>query len=296
MKGNEGSFGILVEVTMKIFRYMPENRKRFAFMFPSWKAAVDASREIAQVEFGMPAVYRISDPEETEVGLKLFGVHGTIIDRLIKFRGLKPGQRSLCLGTAEGERGSAKHKTKQITKICRRYGAISLSGYATKRWEKTRYKEPYMREDLQDYGIIIDTLESGVTWDNLHRLHDGVRAYIKKRPGTICMAHASHFYAQGTNLYFIFLMKVKDPKEFREFHGGVVDAIVKHGGSISHHHGIGKLLAPWMEAHLGKEQMTVLRILKKHFDPKNIMNPGGQLGLDLPESDQRKVQFNQSTS
>ena len=110
------------------------------------------------------------------------------------------------------------------------------------------------------------------------------------------MAHASHFYAQGTNLYFIFLMKVKDPKEFREFHGRIVDAIVKHGGSISHHHGIGKLLAPWMEAHLGKEQMTVLRTFKKHFDPNNIMNPGGQLGLDLPESDQRKVQFNQSTS
>jgi alkyldihydroxyacetonephosphate synthase len=103
------------------------------------------------------------------------------------------------------------------------------------------------------------------------------------------MTHASHFYPQGTNLYFIFMMKMNDPKEFRQFHEEILDTMVRHGGSISHHHGIGKLLAPWMEVHLDKGQMAVLRALKKHFDPNNIMNPGGQLGLDLPENDQRKV-------
>jgi alkyldihydroxyacetonephosphate synthase len=56
---------------------------------------------------------------------------------------------------------------------------------------------------------------------------------------------------------------------------------MKYGGSLSHHHGVGRLIAPWMEAHLGSEQMAVLRALKRHFDPNNIMNPGGQLGLDL---------------
>jgi len=56
--------------------------------------------------------------------------------------------------------------------------------------------------------------------------------------------------------------------------------MVEHGGSISHHHGIGRMFAPWMETYLGKEQMEVLRALKRHFDPNNIMNPGGTLGLD----------------
>jgi alkyldihydroxyacetonephosphate synthase len=157
---------------------------------------------------------------------------------------------------------------------------MSLSGYAAKKWEKTRYKEPYMREDLMDYGVIIDTVESGVTWENLHQLHKGVRAYIKSYPGTICMTHASHFYPQGTNLYFIFILKMIDLKEYRQFHDGVLDAILKNGGSISHHHGVGKLFAPLMERHLGKEQMAILRTLKNHFDPNNIMNPGGHLGLD----------------
>ncbi len=281
MKGNEGSFGVLVELTMKIFRYMPENRQRFAYMFPSWAAAVHASREIIQGEFGRPAVYRISDPEETEVGLKLFGIHGTPIDRVITLRGYKPMERCLCMGWAEGEKGFAKHVKAQIAGICKEYGAMSLSGFAVSKWEKTRYKEPYMREDLMDYGVIIDTVESGVTWENLHRLHQGVRAYIKSRPQTICMTHASHFYPQGTNLYFIFILKMMDLDEYRRFHDGILDAILSHGGSISHHHGVGKLFSQFMERHLGREQMDILRALKNHFDPNNIMNPGGHLGLDL---------------
>lgn len=280
MKGSEGAFGVLVEVTMKIFRYMPGNRQRFAFMFPSWEAAVDASREIVQGEFGKPAVYRISDPEETEVGLKHFGLQGTPIDSLVNLRGFKPMKRCLCLGTTEGEKGFAKHVRDNVAKVCKKHGAMTLTGFATKLWEKSRFREPYMREDLMDYGVIIDTVESAVTWDNLHRLHQGVRSYIKKKPGTICMTHASHFYPQGTNLYFIFILKMTDLKTYRQFHDGILDSILKHGGSISHHHGIGKLFGPLMTKHLGKNQMAVLKALKNHFDPNNIMNPGGHLGID----------------
>ena len=101
MKGSEGTFGILVEVTMKIFRYRPENRERFSFMYPTWDAAVDASREIMQSEFGKPAIYRISDPEETDRGLKLYGMPG-LADTLLNWRGFKPMQRCLCLGNVEG--------------------------------------------------------------------------------------------------------------------------------------------------------------------------------------------------
>ena len=58
MKGSEGAYGVLVSATLKIFRYMPENRRRFAFIFPGWEDTVDAAREISQGEFGMPAVFR----------------------------------------------------------------------------------------------------------------------------------------------------------------------------------------------------------------------------------------------
>ena len=278
LKGSEGTFGILVEVTMKIFRHMPQNRERFSFMFPSWEAAVDASREIMQAEFGKPAVYRISDPEETDRGLKLYGIPGPA-DAFLRVRGFRPMERCLCLGTVEGDRDYTRLVARKIKEVARRYGAMSLGSYATKKWEPTRFTEPYMREDLNDYGILIDTLEASVTWDNLHRLHQGVRAFVKNRPGTMCMTHASHFYPEGTNLYFIFIARM-DVDEYVAFQTGIIEKIVEHGGTLSHHHGVGRLLAPWMETHLGKEQMEVLRALKRHFDPHNIMNPGGQLGLD----------------
>lgn len=280
LKGSEGAFGILVEVTMKIFRHMPENRQRFALMYPTWDAAVAASREIVQGEFGLPAVFRISDAEETEVGLKLKGFHDTVFDRFMQWRGYAPMQRCLCIGTVEGERGQARHVRRMALRIARRHGAMSLTGYATKQWEHGRYSDVHMRDDLLDYGIVIDTLETGVTWANLRQVYEGVRAFAKARPGTVCMTHCSHFYPQGTNLYFIFIMRPTDEAEFVRFRAQAVDRIVAHGGSISHHHGIGRLFAPWMKRHLGRAQLDVLRALKRHFDPNDIMNPGGVLALD----------------
>ena len=281
MKGSEGAFGILVSVTMKVFRYMPENRKRFAFIFPDWESAVNAAREVTQSEFGMPAVFRISDAEETSIGLKLYGVEDTPIDKFMTMRGYQPNQRCLLIGSTAGAASFSGNVKKQIKKVCKEFKGMYITGYAVNKWETGRYADPYMREDLQDYGIIIDTLESGVTWDALHKLHRGVRDFVKSRPDTICMTHASHFYPQGTNLYFIFIAKMNDVEEYKEFQNGIMDAINRHGGSLSHHHGVGKMLSPLMEAHLGGTQMDILRTLKKHFDPDNIMNPGGTLSLDL---------------
>ncbi len=289
MKGNEGAFGILVELTMKLYRHMPENRRCFAYIFPTWEAGVEAVRDIAQGEFGMPAVFRISDPEETDVALKLYGIEGTLIDVFMKLRGYRPMQRCLFIGTAEGEKGFTGNVKRQVKKICRRFGGLYITGYPVKQWEHGRYTDPYMREDLQDYDIMIDTLETGVSWDNLMNLHRGVREFVKSRPMTVCMTHASHFYPQGTNLYFIFIAKMKDLREYIRFQEGIIDRIQKHGGSLSHHHGVGKMIGPWMEEHLGPEQMAVLRTLKKHFDPKNIMNPGGQMGLDMKGGEWRRV-------
>jgi alkyldihydroxyacetonephosphate synthase len=288
MKGSEGAFGVLVGATLRVFRYLPENRQRFSFVFPTWESAVDAAREISQGEFGMPAVFRISDPEETDVGLKLYGVEGTVIDRMMSLRGFRPMQRCLCLGHTEGEKDFSENVRKKIRQICRQHGAMDATSYPAKKWEHGRYTDPYMREDMNDFGVVIDTLESAVTWDNLHALHQGVRGFVKSRPDTICMTHASHFYPQGTNLYFIFIARMSDIDEYRELQAGIIDRIQEYGGSLSHHHGVGKMIAPWMEAHLGSEQMGVLRALKKHFDPRNIMNPGGTLGLDLPGPRKRK--------
>ena len=208
--------------------------------------------------------------------MKLYGMPG-FVEPLLALRGFKPMQRCLCLGNVEGDKDYTRLVARKVKRIARKHGAMCLTGYPARKWEKTRYTEPYMREDLGDYGILIDTLETGVTWDNLLGLHEGVRTYIKSRPDTMCMTHASHFYPQGTNLYFIFIANMTNAAEYRKFQKGIIDNIQKFGGSLSHHHGVGRMIGPWMETHLGKEQMDVLRALKKHFDPHGIMNPGVSL-------------------
>jgi alkyldihydroxyacetonephosphate synthase len=287
--GSEGCLGVLVEVTLKIFRYRPRNRTYFSFIFPSWQHAVDAGREISQGQFGMPAVMRISDEEETQIGMKLYGIEGTWVDRYMRMRGYQPTQRCLMIATAEGEKRFAQNVRRCVKAISRRFQGLSLTGYPTRRWEPGRYTDPYMREDLNDYGILIDTLDTAVTWEKLHRVHQGVRGVIKSRPQTICMTHASHFYPQGTNLYFIFILRSDDIDDYLVLQERILDAFQQFGGSPTHHHGIGKLLGPWMQPHLGDNQMAVLRAIKRHFDPNGIMNPGGQLGLDLDGRNWRSI-------
>lgn len=286
MIGSEGSYGVLVAVTLRIFRYQPENTRRFSYIFPDWSSGTSAIREVMQSEFGFPSVFRLSDPEETDIAFKLYGVEGTVVDRFVRLRGYQPGQRCLLLGTVDGDKAFTHLVKRRLNKVCKAHGAMYSSGFIAKRWEHGRFTDPYMREDLQDFGILIDTLECSTNWENLPKVHEQVRVYCKSRPQTVCMSHISHSYPQGANLYFIFIARM-DLEEYRRFHRGIVDAIQASGAALSHHHGIGKLLAPWLEGHLGTNELEVLRTLKRHFDPKNILNPGGTLAFDLPDAERR---------
>jgi alkyldihydroxyacetonephosphate synthase len=237
----------------------------------------------------MPGVFRLSDPEETDVALKLYGVEGTPIDTLMRLRGYKQGERCLLVGTAEGERDFAKLVAQKVGRACRAHGGMSATGYVTRKWEHGRFQDPYLRDALQDYGVVTDTLECTVTWANLEAVHAGVRRFCHSRPRTICMTHMSHFYPQGCNLYFIFITRMDSLADYRAYQAGILDAIQAHGASMSHHHGIGKMTAPWLEGQLGAAQLALFRTLKRHFDPNNVMNPGGTLALDLPDAERRGV-------
>ena len=283
MMGSEGCFGILTSVTLKIFKYMPENQRRFSYIFKNWDEAREAVREVMQGQFGYPSVFRLSDPEETDVAMKQYGVEGTPIDSMMTLRGYKPMERCLLLGFTDGEKDFTRVVKRNIHRICKRHGAMYTTGLVTKAWEKGRFDDPYMREDLQDFGLMIDTLECSVSWDIMQKVYEGVRGYCKSRSNTICMTHISHFYPQGANLYFIFIAKMDKIDEYLKYQSGILDSIQKYGAAMSHHHGIGKMTAPYLEGQIGENEMDIFRALKKHFDPDNIMNPGGTLGLDLPE-------------
>ncbi len=282
LKGSEGVFGVLVELTVKVFRYMPENRKHFGYIFPDFDRAVSAGREVCQGQFGLPAIFRISDSFETDNAFQMYPQSPVVEWALENILGYKPGKRCVCLGTVEGESDFTKLVQKKIAHIARKHGGFPTGGGPAKSWEKDRYTSFLISEAISDYDVIMDTVETPVKWDNIHTIHDSVMAYAHSVPGTTCFGHMSHFYPYGSNLYFIFGVK-GNVQDYVNYRTGLVDAMVKAGGSPSHHHGVGRLMHPWIERFLGKEEMDVLRALKRHFDPNNIMNPGYQLGLDVPE-------------
>lgn len=289
MMGGEGAFGVLTEVTLKVFRYMPENKKRFSFIFKDWKTGMRAVREMMQSEGGMSSVFRLSDPEETNVMLKLYNVDETPIWTILDKRGFKDMKRCLFLGYSDGEKEFSKNVARNIKKIAKRFGGMSLTSFVTKSWEKGRFTDPYLRDTLLDFGVMTDTLECSVNWSNMAKVHREVRKACHTLPNTIVTTHLSHCYPQGANLYFIFITKMSDADEFKRYHSTILDAIQKSGASMSHHHGIGKMFGPWLKGQLGKNEHGIIKALKNYFDKDNIMNPGGTLGLDIEESDERNL-------
>lgn len=284
MMGSEGCFGVLATVTLRVFRSMPENTRRFSYLFHTWEEAQSVVREMMQAESGLPSVFRLSDPEETDVAMRMYHIHGSPADAVLQALDYQPMRRCLLLGSVDGDAGYTRLVARKIAAISRHHRAFPLTPFqVTRRWEKSRFTDPYLREDLMDFGVLIDTLECAVTWEQVPLVHARVREFVKSRPQTICMTHMSHMYPQGTNLYFIFIARITDINEYLALQYGVLEAIQQSGAAMSHHHGIGKQTAPWLEDQIGTACMDVIRVLKRHFDPNGIMNPGGTLGLDMSE-------------
>lgn len=284
MMGSEGCFGVLATVTLRVFRSMPENTRRFSYLFHTWEEAQSVVREMMQAESGLPSVFRLSDPEETDVAMRMYHIHGSPADAVLQALDYQPMRRCLLLGSVDGDAGYTRLVARKIAAISRHHRAFPLTPFqVTRRWEKSRFTDPYLREDLMDFGVLIDTLECAVTWEQAPVVHARVREFVKSRPQTICMTHMSHMYPQGTNLYFIFIARITDINEYLALQYGVLEAIQQSGAAMSHHHGIGKQTAPWLEDQIGTACMDVIRVLKRHFDPNGIMNPGGTLGLDMSE-------------
>ena len=275
--GSEGTLGVISETTLRVWPHRPESMRPLTFMFKSFTDGAAAIREILQSGIGRPGVCRLSDEEETEVALTLDGLAGGGIDKTLSRLGYRSGERSLMIAATEGDRMASAGTAARANVIAIKHGGLPLGSKPLRSWYKRRFHDPYVRDDLMDFGVLTDTLETSTTWSNLPRLWQGVRAVVKARPNAVCMTHISHAYDNGANLYFIVLtpMDLEQPlSDYRAYHRGIIDAVVANGGSISHHHGVGRLFAPWYPEQVGAAAYEAFRALKAGLDPNGIMNPG----------------------
>jgi alkyldihydroxyacetonephosphate synthase len=228
--------------------------------FGSFAEGFDAVRRLER-EGIAPDVTRLSDEEETRLSLALAGA-GRVGQALL-------GARCLLVLGWEG-------RTRRRVAVARRllrWGGRPLGPRPGRAWVASRFAGPYLRDDLIDRGVLVETLETATSWSNLAHVYDAVRRALA---GAHVGCHVSHPYPTGASLYFTVLARQEaDPVvQWRALKSRATDAIVAAGGTLSHHHAIGREHAPWLEAELGTLGVNLLRTLKSHADPAGIMNPG----------------------
>jgi len=279
--GSEGTLGVIPEVTVRV-RPAPRVRRYEAWIAESFEAGAEIVRALAQGP-GLPDVIRVSDEEETRVSLALSGPRGAARTLFGGYLGLR-GKRDGCLivvGIEGGDESVARRRALTVREL-RAGGAAYIGQSAGRSWEHGRFQGPYLRDTLMDMGALVETLETSHTWTRLGELHTTVGAAIRDSlaaqgtPGLV-FCHLSHAYADGASLYFTFISRARQGGEvdqWRAVKRAASEAIVAAGGTITHHHAVGRDHAPYMEAEVGRTGLEVLRAAKEQLDPAGIMNPG----------------------
>ncbi|MDQ4212717.1 FAD-binding oxidoreductase [Microbacterium capsulatum] len=270
--GSEGALGVITHVRVRVHP-LPRERVVEAWSFPDFATGADALRRVVQ-HGGGPTVIRLSDEAETGVSLAQVGRIG---------RALAKGASAVTV--FEGD--DAEERRSRTASILAAAGGSSSGPDAAGDWAETRFDGPYLRDALLDAGVFCETLETATTWTNLNRLRaavtDALRSGLAAAGAkSFVMCHVSHVYPTGASLYFTVLAGIKsDPLavwEAVKHRAG--DAIVAAGGTITHHHAIGRDHAPWLVDEIGETGIRILRAVKRELDPQGIMNPGALIPFE----------------
>jgi alkyldihydroxyacetonephosphate synthase len=279
--GSEGVLGVITEVAVRV-RSAPERRRYEAWIAPDFGSGAEIVRELAQQGM-LPDVVRLSDRDETRVSLALSGTEGLAkraFDSYLRLRRCAGGC-IVIVGWEDGREAVSRRRA-VAGRVLRAGGAVALGARPGSAWFRGRFEGPYLRDELLDLGYMLETLETAHTWTRLDGLYEAVRGAIRTAleahgtPGLV-LCHLSHAYRDGASLYFTFLAPRRPGEEIEQWRSvkrAASDAIVEAGGTITHHHAVGRDHAPYMRAEVGEAGLEVLRAVKERLDPAGIMNPG----------------------
>lgn len=282
--GSEGALGVITSVGCKV-KPAPDTERYEGWMAEDFAAGCEAVRHLAQSD-SLPDVIRVSDRQETEVGLAMSSAAPGVkrfLERYLEFRGR--GNGSLVICGWQGDRDAVRRRRRRTRIGLRTQGAVSLGSAPGRSWEHSRYGGPYLRDHLIESGVMVETLETAHTWSRLGELYERVADALRSNLGSsaIVMCHLSHAYEDGASLYFTFLAPVRPGDELETWarvKTAACDAIVATGGTITHHHAVGRDHSRWMHPEIGQVGLDALRAVKERIDPTGIMNPGALLPVE----------------
>jgi len=261
--GSEGTLGVVTEVTLSASP-APEGIRWLAFRPDGFDAAIGLARTIARS--ASPLVLRAYDDA----------------DATLSFGGLgHPGGPVLIAGL---ERRPGLDAALDVARAAARdAGADPLpDDYGPHWWEHrfdavSIYRSIMGEERTLGSGVVVDTMEVAGLWSGLPGLYAAVRDALAARAEAVG-CHLSHPYRSGASLYFTFLVRAADDRAVEPAYAAswsdAARACHRAGGTITHHHGIGVLKAPFLEEELGPAGVRTLRAVKRALDPEGLMNPG----------------------
>ncbi len=263
--GSEGVFGIIVELTMRIWR-LPAQEINAVIAFPGIEQGLNAARDVMQAEL-RPSILRLYDKGESE----RWG-QGDLPDET---------HPVMCMLVFSGSHAVAEAEAGLAIEICKKHGGVIISNEPLRRWQKVRFESH--SEEFVNAGGFYDTIEIAAPWSALPEMYAKIQAAVaKKYPVVQLNAHWSHAYSDGACMYMTSKFPAMADEQALPMHSDIWDIVMKlcleFGGTISHHHGIGYFRNRWIREEL-KFGHDVLFELKRALDPGLLFNPG-KLGLE----------------
>ncbi|MFT4977447.1 MAG: alkyldihydroxyacetonephosphate synthase [Myxococcota bacterium] len=292
--GSEGTLGIISEATVRL-QAAPAARDYRGFLFPDFQGGAEAIRLLVQ-EGVEVAMLRLSDAAETYFlgQLSSLGRSESWLQRTTRGAlGLVGGRRPcLLLVGLEGSAAAVSASRVSVARVAMGCGGLPAGTGPGRGWYGSRFEMPYLRDALLDHGIGVGTIETATSWSNLGPLYRALRERLdgtlrevtdRGEGAPIIMAHISHAYPDGASLYFTFVFPIARQgarAQWRIIQRSAVEAVLAGGGTLSHHHGVGRIHRSWMAAEKGDLGVSMLRAVRNSLDPDGIMNPGKLLPLE----------------
>jgi alkyldihydroxyacetonephosphate synthase len=269
MIGSEGVFGVITRVRVRVHP-VPATTKYEAWSFPDFATGAEALRAVVQTGTG-PTVIRLSD--EAETGVNLATTESIGEDTITG--------GCLAITVFEGSAAHTESRHAETRALIEAKGGTSLGEAPALAWEHGRFNAPYLRDSLLSAGALCETLETATNWSNVPALKAAVTEALTTslaESGTpaLVLCHISHVYPTGASLYFTVVagQRGNPIEQWRKAKTAASDAMMRTGGTITHHHAVGADHRPWMRDEVGDLGIAVLRAVKATLDPAGILNPG----------------------
>jgi alkyldihydroxyacetonephosphate synthase len=250
--GSEGTLAVITEAWVRVLP-RPEQREAATVKFASFAAAADALRAILQAGF-RPSNCRLVEAEEARLTMAGDGSAHLL---LLGFEGPLP----------------------QLAAALEHCGAGEAEERASSEWRQAFLRAPYLRDTFAAMGVLSETFETAITWERLVPFVEAVKGTVREAlgPAGSVTCRLTHAYPDGAAPYFTVLAPVRRGEEverWRAIKAVASDAVIAGGGTITHHHAVGRDHRPWYDRQRPEPFARAVRAAKAELDPRGLLNPG----------------------